>query len=53
MSRVNNFPKCHGNVGKHTNPLQVDDLIKNKSLENFVGNGHTESYFLFLRVQKN
>jgi hypothetical protein len=31
-SRVHNFYKCHRNISKQTNPLQVNDLIKNKSL---------------------
>jgi hypothetical protein len=32
MSGVYNFLKCHRNVNKQTKPLQVDDLITNKSL---------------------
>jgi hypothetical protein len=34
VSRVYDFLKCHKNVSKQTNPLQVDDLIKNKPLAN-------------------
>jgi len=30
MSRVHNYLKCHRNVSKQANPLQVDNLITNK-----------------------
>jgi hypothetical protein len=32
MSRVRDSLKCHRNVTKQTNPLQVDNLITNKSM---------------------
>jgi hypothetical protein len=32
VSRVHNSLKCHRNVTKQTNPLQVDNLITNKSV---------------------
>jgi hypothetical protein len=32
MSIVHSSVKCHRNVIKETNPLQVDDLITNKSV---------------------
>jgi hypothetical protein len=33
MSRVHDYLKCHRNVTKQANDLQVDNLITNKSVE--------------------
>jgi hypothetical protein len=32
VSKIHNYLKCHRNITEQTNPLQVDNVITNKSL---------------------
>jgi len=57
MSRVHDSVKCHWTVTKQTNPLQMDNLIINKSMailevSRRTLNTHNVSKLMFLQMLK-